>query len=171
MLRDAGISSIDPADGRHIEVVVSGLPLAQGIPIAVDATLVGRLTASGVPHRHADARPYVCLRQAENAKARTYKELVGSSRLRLWTAAVETGGRISPACRALLEQAASARARCEPAALRRAASHRWFCRWTTMLSVAVQDAVAATLVDDAPGLLAGADGVDPLGVDLWAQRA
>ena len=43
-LRKAGITSIDPADGWQIEVVVSGLPLARGIPLALDATLVSPLS-------------------------------------------------------------------------------------------------------------------------------
>ena len=169
-LRNAGISAIDPADGRHIEVVVSGLPLARGIPLAIDATLVSTLDMRGRPHRQADARPNVCLRRAEHNKERTYPELVGSSRLRLWTVALELGGRFSVASRALLEQAAHARARTEPVTLRSAAAQRWYSRWTTMLSISVQDALAATLVADGAALLDGANGQAPLSVDLWAQR-
>ena len=47
MLRDAGIPSIDPADGRRIEVVATGLPLHAGVPLAIDATLVAPLSAKG----------------------------------------------------------------------------------------------------------------------------
>ena len=69
------------------------------------------------------------------------------------------------------EQAAAARARDEPEALRGAAAQRWYARWVTMVGVAVQDAVAATLVDNGAALLDGADGTAPLSVNLWAQRA
>ena len=37
-LRDTTLPNIDPSDGRHIEIVVTGLPLGRGVPVAVDAT-------------------------------------------------------------------------------------------------------------------------------------
>ena len=48
-LRDTALDNIDPSDGRRIEVVASGLPIARGIPIAIDATLVSPLRADGRP--------------------------------------------------------------------------------------------------------------------------
>ena len=167
MLRDAGIEGIDPQDRRQIELVASGLPFCHGVPVAVDASLVSPVRADGVPHKGAADRPGVALREAEKRKARTYPELLGSSRLRLLTAASEIGGRMNAAARGLLETAAHARARDEPAPLRRAAAHRWYCRWVVMLGVAVQDAVAATLVDDGRALVDAADGFAPSAVDLW----
>ena len=46
-LRDTSVPNIDPSDGRHIEVVATGLPIARGIPIAVDATIISPLHADG----------------------------------------------------------------------------------------------------------------------------
>ena len=43
LLRDTSVANIDPSDGRHIEVVATGLPLAHGIPLAVDCTVVAPL--------------------------------------------------------------------------------------------------------------------------------
>ena len=63
-LRDTGIIGISPTDGRHIEVVASGLPLGHGIPIAVDACIVSPLHADGSPHPHADVRPGSSLARA-----------------------------------------------------------------------------------------------------------
>ena len=57
LLRDCGEPGIDPADGRNIEVVVTGLPIGHGIPIAVDASIVSPLHANGTPHLHADETP------------------------------------------------------------------------------------------------------------------
>ena len=38
-LRDA-LPTIDPRDERNREVVVTGTPLARGLPVAIDATLI-----------------------------------------------------------------------------------------------------------------------------------
>ena len=46
-LRDTAVANIDPSDGRHIEVVAIGLPLAHGIPLAVDCTVISPLHADG----------------------------------------------------------------------------------------------------------------------------
>ena len=85
------------------------------------------------------------------------------------TADSEIGGRMNAAARGLLETAAHARTRDEPAPLRRAAAHRWYCRWVVMLGVAVQDAVAATLVDDGRALVDTTDGFVPFAVDIWVD--
>ena len=139
--------------------------------MAVDATLVSPLRADGQPHDNAAARPGVSLQRAERLKARTYPELVNSSRLRLLTVAMEVGGRTNEAARDLLRTAAAARARAEPAVLQPAAARRWFERWRVMLAVAAQNALAATLVDDGAALLDGVDGVAPPPAELWAASA
>ena len=46
-LRDNAITNIDPLDGKHIEIVAMGLPVAHGIPITVDATIVSPFTQMG----------------------------------------------------------------------------------------------------------------------------
>ena len=45
LLRDMALGQIDPADQRQIEIVVTGLPFARGLPVAVDATMVSVLHA------------------------------------------------------------------------------------------------------------------------------
>jgi len=69
--------------------------------------------------------------------------------------------------RKLLAEAAAAKARSEPAVLRKAAGRAWKTRWTTFVSVSVQNALAATLVDDGTCHLDAADGPAPLAVDVW----
>ena len=39
-LVDTAVPNIDPRDRRRIEIIASGLPVAQGVPIAVDVTMV-----------------------------------------------------------------------------------------------------------------------------------
>ena len=166
-LRDTGVPSIDPSDGRRIEVVATGLPVARGIPVAVDATLVSPLHADGTPFPGADTKAGISFKRAERSKATTYPELVSNSLLQLLTVATERGGRLNRDGCSLLADAAVARARTEPAVLRKAAARGWRTRWTTMVSVSVQSALAATLVDDGTCLLDAADGPAPLAVDVW----
>ena len=167
LLRDTALPHIDPSDGRKIEIVVTGLPIAHGVPVAVDATLVSPLHADGSPFLHCDRRPGASFSRAERSKRETYPELVDSSLLRLLTVASETGGRLNKTGVKLLSDAADARARGEPPVLRRTAARAWRTRWITMISVSVQDALAATLVDHGIGQLDAADGPAPGPVATW----
>ena len=93
--------------------------------------------------------------------------MVNNSVLRLVVAAIETGGRINRAAVSLLDKAADAKARSAPRPLQRAAARAWKRRWLTMVSVAAQDALAATLVDEGLGQLDWKDGPEPLAVEVW----
>ena len=57
LLRDTGLPHIDPADGRKIEIVATGLPIEHGIPIAIDCTMVSPLHTDGSPWPHAATVP------------------------------------------------------------------------------------------------------------------
>ena len=151
-------------------MVASGLPLHSGVPLAVDATLVSPLQANGVPHPGAAARAGVALSRAVKKKRTDYPELINSPMLRLVVAAQETGGRLSSEARELVRDAAAARAREEPAPLRRAVFRALRARWFTMLSVAAQDVVAASITNEGVTLLEAADGPEPLAVDLWLDE-
>ena len=166
-LRDTALAVIDPADARRIEIVATGLPVARGVPLAVDCTLVSPLRADGSPFPRAERVAGVSFGRAEQSKKNTYPELVDSPVVQLLTVASETGGRMSSAAGKLLAAAAYARARGEPPVLRKAAVRAWRTRWITMISVCIQDALAATLVNDGAGILDGADGPAPLGVHVW----
>ena len=65
----------------------------------------------------------------------------------------EVGGRWSETCGWFVRALAAFRARAAPRALRRSAEHAWQARWWALLSVAPQDALASTFVDDAPRVL------------------
>ena len=169
-LRDAGIA-VEPSDGRNIEIVVTGLPIEQGIPVAVDATMVSPLHADGTPHSGAETRVGVALARGRHDKEVTYPELLSSPLLRLLTAGVETGGRLSKEALDLLSILASHKAVSEPPALRAAAARAWRARWVTMVSVVCQDSLAATLIDDGVSLLDTALSPEPLSVDVWLDGA
>ena len=91
-VRDLGIAGVRPGDARRLEVVATGLPLARGVPLAVDATMVSVLHCDGSPWARADQTPGVALGRAENSKNATYPELVASSTALLTTLACEVGG-------------------------------------------------------------------------------
>ena len=135
MLRDSGVQGVSLRDRRHIEVVATGLSFAQGVPLAIDATLVSPLDARGRPHAGTQ-RAGAALSAAVKDKKRTYPELVGSNDLRLLVAAAETGGRIHDGAQALLWSAAADRVRNEPPQMRKAACRALRARWSTLLSVA-----------------------------------
>ena len=61
----------------------------------------------------------------------------------------------------MIQRLAEAKGRCAAPRLRAAAVVGYRRRWWSLLSVAVQDALASTLVDDAVVLLDGRDGVAP----------
>ena len=167
LLRDSNLEGIAPTDGRQLEIVATGLPLEQGVPLGCDVTMVSPLHADGSAWAGADSEAGVALARAEAAKAATYPELVGSARLRLVTLACEVGGRWSSGCVHLVRALARHRAESAPEALRGAIAGALAARWWAMLSVAAQSTLAATLVDDAVG---GLDGV-PGDLPPWAEVA
>ena len=152
LLRDAGVD-VDPADRRAIEVVATGLPREHGIPIAVDATMVSPLHSDGSPYAGAAERRGVALARGRRAKETAYPELLASSRLRLLTAGVETGGRLSSEALQLLTDLSGVKVQSETPVLRGALARAWRARWVTMVSTVCQNALAATLVDDGVSLL------------------
>ena len=165
-LRDAGVP-VSPSDHRIIEIVATGVPIEHGIPVAVDATMVSPLHADGTPHPRACAQPGVALARGRRKKQTTYPELLQSSRLRLLTAGIETGGRLSHEALDLFEKLAESKARSEPLALRGAMARAWRARWVTMISTVAQDSLAATLVDDGVAVLDLAQSSGPTSVDVW----
>ena len=98
---------------------------------------------------------------AEKDKRDTYPELVNSQRCQLIVLAGEVGGRWSDTCAWLVKELASEKSAQAPPRLRRSTARAWEARWWGMLAVAVQNVVAATLVDDAPHLLHGWEGDGP----------
>ena len=160
-LRDTNLEGVAADDGRRLEIVATGLPLFRGAPLGVDCTMTAPLHADGRPWLHADTTDGVAVARGEDKKLRTYPELVNNSRLRLTTLACETGGRWSVTCCYVVRQLATAKARQAPEEKRSKVAAGWASRWWGMLSVAGRNALAGTLVDDAPSLLDGTDGQEP----------
>ena len=83
---------------------------------------------------------------------------------------VETGGRLNYEAKELLSQLAAAKARSAPRLLQPSMTRVWRARWTCMASVAAQDALAATLVNDGLALLDGKEGTEPRAIDAWVDE-
>ena len=159
-LRNSSVP-VSPHDGRCVEILATGLPLYRGVPLAVDATMVSVLHADGSVWGAAAERDGTAITRAERTKTQAYPELVQSATLRLVTVACEVGGRWSQESRAVLQRLAAAKARSAPAPLQWAARGAWQRRWSDLLSVSQQRALAATLVDAVPQDLDGIDGEAP----------
>ena len=95
LLREAGIDGTALTDGRNIEVVVTGLPIDHGIPVAIDATIISPLHADGTIWAGAATRPGASFKRAIDSKQATYPELIESNVLRLKVVATEFGGRLN----------------------------------------------------------------------------
>ena len=81
------------------------------------------------------------------------------------------GGRWSDSCADVLARLAAARARAAPRHLQLSARIAFESRWWALLSIAQQDSLAATLVDDGVLLLDGHDAVVPLVTDVVVDVA
>ena len=123
--------------------------------------MVSPLHANGTPLRGALATNGVAAAGARTRKEARYPELLTSEAARLVVLACETGGRWSEVAADFLCQLAAARARTAPAALRRSAELGWFSRWASILAVAAQASLAATLLGGDPWAAAGRDGFTP----------
>ena len=87
------------------------------------------------------------LAEARRRKERTYPELLGGSRCRLVVLALEVGGRWSNEAIDFVRTLARAKARSAPELLRKPTQVARQSRWSTMLSVAAQRALAASLLE------------------------
>ncbi len=168
--RDMKIPGVRAGDKRAVEIVAKNLPFHHGMPLAIDATLGSPLRTTGEPVPRAAEVDGVVIAAAEERKAKTYPELLNSDKCRLVTLACEVGGRWSDESTKMVRALATHKSRDAHASLRQATSRAWEARWWALLAVAVQDSLAATLIDDAPHLLHGWHGdPPPLGELLLAD--
>ena len=114
-----------------------------------------------LPHRNAADNDGVAIERLERDKRRTYPELVGSNRLRLTTLACETGGRWSKECTDTVRRLAKAKARHAREDQQAKLAAAYASRWWSLLSIAAQNSLAASLANDKPRLLDGVDGEEP----------
>ena len=145
-----------------LSVLVVLQPLFGGAQLAIDATLVSPLGQDGGPRHGAEQNNGAALRAAATRTARTYPELAApGGRPRLVVLAVETGGRWSNETWHLLRLLATAKTRAAPRLLQRSAELGWRRRWSSLLGVTAQRALAESLLYPAATAGLGADGDAP----------
>ena len=155
------IEGVSPMDDRMVEIMATGLSLYQGMPLVCDASLVSPVKANGIARPRAAHEPGVAIANIEDIKASTYPELVSSTRCKFLVLAGEVGGRWSATICHLIRDLAAAKSQEAAPRLRKSAAFGWENWWWSMISVATQNALAATLVDDAPHMLHAWEGSAP----------
>ena len=149
----------DPSDRRRLDMVIYGLsPL--GRVLCCDATLVSPVHRNGRAQRHTARRDGEALRRAEERKKRRYQEVLDSPGAELVVLAAEVGGRWIDDCSWLAKQFLKVRVAQAPRLLRTSAALAWKRRWWSLLSVAVQSAFAASLIEPTGRQLAFVGGTD-----------
>ena len=111
-----------------------------------DATVRSPLTGEGLAIPAAHRVNGVALKRAEQQKAAKYGDVCQSGLCKLVTLACETGGRWNYEAIELVDRLAVYKAKDAPPALRRSVQLAYVSRWSAMVGVAVQDAIAASLL-------------------------
>ena len=146
-LRELNLEGVPPGDERRLEVVANGLPLWHGAQVAVDATLVAPVRRNGTAAPFTNEEDGVALHRAARRKRRTYPEFEGAGRCQLVVFGIEVGGRWSQEAPDFIRLLARARGRAVPELVRRSAELAWRNRWSALIAVATQRALAASLLE------------------------
>ena len=102
----------------------------------------------GTPYPKAAAENGVRLEAARKRKEKKYSELLATRRCRLVVAAMEVEGRWSEEAWTFLTLLAEVKAQTAPHVLKRSTQYCLLRRWSQMVSVAAQTALAATLLGE-----------------------
>ena len=145
--------NVPVGDRRRLDMVVYGAS-ARGEALCCDATVVAPLRRNGRPVPRAHDVDGAALARARRRKERTYPE-VGHNGTRLVVLACEVGGRWNDESLDFVRRLARHRAAQAPPILRQSVASAFTRRWWCILGVAVQDALAATLLGLPSGPLPG----------------
>ena len=164
------VRGVGPEDRRRLDLVVHGAS-ATGTALCCDATLVSPLHRNGQARAGAADEDGVALAEARRRKERRYPELLNGGAASLVVLAFETGGRWSRESWHFLRRLVKLRVRRAPHLLRRAAALGWHRRWTCLLSVAAQRALASTLLEPSATVPLGPWGVEEPELATVLQQA
>ena len=155
---------VPEGDQRRLDLIVPGLNVAQGLPLFCDVTVVSPVSRNGQPRGGTSNAGGQLLRRAEDSNNETYRPVLSSGLGALFCLGFEVFGRWGPQCITLLPLLARERSRGVHPRLRRGVALALQMRWSGLIAVALQKAVAAavlrsdgadlptTLLEPAPGI-------------------
>jgi len=131
-----------------MDLVTPGtLEVYGGSPLFRDATCVSPVHGDGSPIPRAATEDGAAVSEAARRHRETgYPDVEASPSAKLLSTGVETYGRWSEDSLSLVRQLAKAKSRRVPELLRASARHAFHSRWWSLLSVAVQRAVATAIL-------------------------
>ena len=154
-----------PNQDHKVEIMATGLPLYQGMPLVCDASLVSPVKANGVARPRAVHQPGLAIANIEDAEAIIYPELRSSTLCKLVALTGEVRGRWNASTCRFIRDLAAQRVTTQHSAY----ATRQHPHGKSVVEhdiVAKQYASAATLVD-APHILLTWEGTaTPLGILL-----
>ena len=147
-------------DARRMDLVTPGLPgVFGGAPLFMDATCVSPLTGEGRPKPRAAGEDGAAVAEAERKnREEDHPDVEASPHACLLSLGAETYGRWSPHSQELVAQLARKKARGVPDLLRRTTDRAYTVRWWSLLAVALQRAVAESVLRESGADLMPAEG-------------
>ena len=145
-------------DQRRLDGVGWGLPILEGLPIVMDATIRSPLTGAGFPAPGAERIDGSTFDRARYDKRRAYPELHGSPACTFLTLACETGGRWSKEVKNFVGALTTHKSEQYPRALRKSMKLAYTRRFWSLLSVAALKGITASVegigeIDDSGSFL------------------
>ena len=143
-----------------MDLVTPGLPgVFGGAPLFLDATCVSPLTGDGRPKpRAANVDGAAVAEAGRKNREEDYPDVEGSPHACLLSLGVETYGRWSPHSQDLLAKLVRKKARGVSDVLRRATERAYSVRWWSLLAVALQRAIAESVLRESGADLMPAEG-------------
>ena len=158
---------LNPDDGRVLDFAAFGLSLYGGLTVVADATLVSPSSADGIPHPGCEALPDAVFGPAEDQCVRDYGDLARGGRAALLCLASSTGGRWNATALGFVRALVLRHAQSQPAVLRRSVELALTRRWWSVLAIARDEAIAASLD---PADVVDERGLAPVApLDVWLR--
>ena len=137
---------VDPSDNRRLDLVVTGLSVARGLPLFCDATCVSPITGAGAARSGCTMIDGSVLAAARRDNQRTYREVTETGLGHLCCLGSETYGRWGSDALDVVTRMVAERCRGLPSSVRLGLQVALSRRWWGILSVAVQREVARAIL-------------------------
>ena len=148
LLRDTHVP-VPPQDQRRLDLIVPNLNVAFGVPLFCDITIISPVTRIGTARGGTSNAGGALLRRAEIDNNRTYAPVIRSGLGALFCLGHEVYGRWHVKCVELLIQLAREHSRGLPVRLRKGLFISYVKRWSSLIGVAIQKAVADNILNSA----------------------